>query len=106
MRMRLISVVATVVSLGLMAIGFTAEAGSNARTSGGRGVAHRDGKAVSAANVPTAVTYSVGHRAVEPTLGLDPSNTIFYAAADTSGTANLVPTTDIMRSDNGGKTWE
>ena len=75
------------------------------RATGGKAVAHRDGKAVNASNAPIAVTYSIGTHALEPTLGIDKDGDIFYAAA---GFDNAVgePWTLVMHSKDEGKTWK
>lgn len=93
--------------LSLLLLVASAQAGdpSSSRRSGGRAVAHQDGRPVSAGSVPTAVTYSVGGHALEPTLGVDPKGRIFYAAAGFDSIRNL-PGTQIMRSADGGKTWK
>ena len=88
----------------LVTAALTAQAANNARPSGGRGVAHRDGKAVAAPSIPTAKTFSVGGHALEPTLGLDDEGSIFYAAAGFNQ-YGLAGTT-ILRSDNGGENWK
>lgn len=89
---------ALVSSLGVQAKG-------SDRKSGGRAVAHRDGRFVSASRAPIAQTYSVGNHALEPTLGVDPGGDLFYAAAGFDGPAGL-SATEIMRSTDRGKTWE
>ena len=83
--------------------GFGAEAKSTVRPTGGSAVAHRDGKAVAAGRVPVAKTNSITYKALEPTLGLTPGGDIFVAAAAYAQTG--VPTTEIMRSTDGGRTW-
>ena len=81
-----------------------AQAGKNSRPSGGRAVAHRDGKAVPAGSVPNAQTFSVGGHALEPTLGLDDEGKIYYAAAGFNQ-FGLAGTT-VLRSDNEGENWK
>lgn len=71
---------------------------------GGRTVAHyAGGKAIRTPAItrraPNAEVLTVGHTALEPTLGQTKDGTIFYAAADTRRN-------DVMRSKDGGKTWE
>ena len=89
-----------------------ADAKGSARPNGGRAVAHRDGRAVNVAHQARAETFSIGDHALEPTLGIDPGGTIYYAAADFNNQFdqfdNVVdaPGTEILRSDNGGKNWE
>lgn len=97
-------VVAVLSSLSLVG-SLGADAKNTARRSGGKAVAHRDGRAVKAANAPAAVTTSVGVNALEPTLGVDPGGDIFYAAAGYEGGVGGLPGTKIMRSTNGAKTW-
>ncbi|MGH2757112.1 MAG: sialidase family protein [Actinomycetota bacterium] len=89
----------------LIAVGIGAEAKSFARPSGGKAVAHRDGRAVAAGDVPVAETFSVGGHALEPTLGIDPGGDIFYAAAGFDSIANE-PGTQILRSTDGAETWK
>lgn len=100
----LVALIATALSAVLVGAGLNAQAGKNSRPSGGRAVAHRDGKQVSAPNAPMAQTFSVGGRALEPTLGLDDNGKIYYAAAGFNqfGLAG----TSILRSDNGGESWK
>ena len=77
------------------------------RPSGGRAVTHADGKKVAAPGPALAETFSVGGHALEPTLGITPAGEIFYAAAgfDTDAVVTELPGTQILRSDNGGRTW-
>lgn len=93
---------------GLAAVMFvatiSAQADSSARKSGGRAVAHRDGRSAGGASAPVAKTYSLGMTALEPTLGLTPSGTIFYAAAGFNNVG--LAGTHVMRSEDGGKSWE
>ncbi|MGH2755075.1 MAG: sialidase family protein [Actinomycetota bacterium] len=88
----------------LMTIGLTAQADSNARPSG-KGIVHRNGKAVGSKARPVAETYSVGGHALEPTLGVDPGGDIFYAAAGFDSIGGQAGT-QILQSTDGGKTWE
>ena len=97
--------IAVVVSLALTALGLGVDAKSSARASGGKGVAHANGKVVAAGKLPVAKTFSVGHHALEPTLGTDHKGHIFYAAAGFD-IANRLATTEIMKSANGGETWK
>lgn len=99
-----LSILAVVGSLG-------AEAKSTTRTPG-PSLVYRDGKKV-AGDAPTIQTYSIGDHALEPTLGVTPGGTIFFAAgdfdnpyADQADRAVDTPMTDILRSTDGGKTWE
>ena len=50
-------------------------------------------------------THDVGHDAAEPTLGVDPKGAIFYAAAAFDG-INGEPKTTVLRSTDGGLTWQ
>lgn len=84
---------------------YSAHAEQTERPSGGRAVASRNGKAASAGRVPMARTYSVGMHALEPTLGMTPGGTIFYAAAGFDSIAGQ-PGTQVLRSEDGGKSWE
>ena len=72
-------------------------------SSGGRATAHRaGGKKVSAGKTPKAQLLTVGHDALEPTLGVTKEKTLFFAAAGRivgEGTA-------IMKSLDGGRSWE
>ena len=88
-----------------------AEAKSTVRPSG-PGIVHRNDKAA-AGKAPSAITYSIGDHALEPTLGITPGGTMFYAAGDfdnpTLDPADPVvgvPMTDVLRSEDGGKTWQ
>lgn len=79
-------------------------AGGSSRKSGGRAVAHQNGKRVKAPSGPVAKTFSVGTTALEPTLGLDPAGTIYYAAAGFNNAG--LAATEVMRSKDGGKSWD
>ncbi|HWC13011.1 MAG TPA: sialidase family protein [Actinomycetota bacterium] len=95
------------VVLAALSLTLGVEAKSTARPTGGKAVAHRDGKAVKrGGRIPVAVTNSITYPALEPTLGLTPSGDIYVAAAKYRpyGFA-AVPTTEIMHSADGGKTW-
>ena len=96
--------VAGALTVTMAAFSLNASAAKNDRPSGGRAIAHRDGKAVQAGSVPTAKTFSVGGRALEPTLGLDENGNIFYAAAGFNQ-FGLAGTT-VLRSENGGENWK
>ena len=85
--------------------GLSAQAAESSRPSGGKAVAHRDGKAAGATKA-RAETFSLGHHALEPTLGIDPGGDIFYAAAGFDQAGGRLPVTDIMRSADSGKSWE
>ena len=96
-----------VVVIAALSLTLGVEAKSTERATGGKAVAHRDGKAVKApGRVPFAATNSITYEALEPTLGLTPSGDIFVAAAKYNpyGVA-AVPTTEIMKSEDGGNTW-
>lgn len=80
------------------------QADTSARRSGGKAVAHKGGRVVNAASAPTAKTYSLGVHALEPTLGLDPSGAVYYAAAGFNNVG--LAGTQVMRSDDKGKSWE
>ena len=101
---RALALIATALSVALVGAGISAQAGKSSRPSGGRAIAHRDGKVVSSRSVPVAQTFSVGGRALEPTLGVDDQGKIFYAAAGFNQ-FGLAGTT-ILRSDNGGEGWK
>ncbi len=103
-RKHVLALIAGAIAIAVVAGGLGAQAGSSVRRSGGRAVAHRDGKALRTANVPTAQTFSVGGHALEPTLGLDESGNIFYAAAGFNR-FGLAGTT-VLRSDDGGRNWK
>lgn len=68
---------------------------------GGKATAHRDGKKISAGQIPSARLYDVGADALEPTIGIDKDKNLYFAAAGaiTSGTL-------IMKSSDGGASWE
>lgn len=60
-------------------------------------------------NVPVFQARDVGFRAAEPTLGVNKQGTAFYAAGDFDGTIQvplLSAHTRIMRSRDGGLTWQ
>jgi hypothetical protein len=82
------------------------QAKSTARVSGGKGVAHSNGKPVKAGPVPTAQTYALNHHALEPTIDADKKGTLFYAAAGFEQARGALAITDVMRSKDGGKTWD
>lgn len=88
--------------LGVAAL--SVQAAKSSRKSGGRAVAHSAGRVVKASSAPQVKTYSVGTTALEPTLGLDPAGTVYYAAAGFNNVG--LASTEILRSKNGGKTWE
>ena len=52
------------------------------------------------------VMFPVGREAAEPTLGVDRDGTAFYAAATFDAFAPVLPRTEVMRSHDGGATWE
>lgn len=101
---------ASVLVIGLLGLAMLGSLGAEAKTlsrpSGGKGVAHRDGRTVAAGPIPTAVTYALGHHALEPTLGIAPGGDIFYAAAGFDTPGGALAYTDIMRSESGGANWE
>lgn len=103
-KTRVLGLIAAALSVVFVIAGINAQAGNSTRPSGGRGIAHRDGKPVAAGAIPTAQTFSVGGHALEPTLGLDDQGKIFYAAAGFNR-FGLAGTT-ILRSDNGGQNWK
>ncbi len=94
-----------VVALVPLLVGLNADAKGSDRASGGKAVAHRNGKATRLAKLPTAKTYSIGMHALEPTLGIDPSGSVYFAAAGFDGPAGL-SATQILRSDDEAKSWE
>ncbi|HVM44421.1 MAG TPA: sialidase family protein [Candidatus Thermoplasmatota archaeon] len=83
-----------------------------ATLAGADAIVHRAGDAAGAtlAQGVSAVSRLIGHDAVEPTLGITSDGTIFYAAAtfqnDVAGAPVPLPRTDILRSKDGGLTWE
>ena len=103
-KKRALVAIAGALSVVLVTAVLNASAVNNVRPSGGRGIAHRDGKQVSAGSIPTMKTFSVGGHALEPTLGLDNDGKIFYAAAGFSDVG--LAGTSILRSDNGGENWK
>jgi len=52
------------------------------------------------------VSFELGHDAVEPTLGITSDGTILYAAAKFTDDPVENPVTDILRSTDGGQSWE
>jgi hypothetical protein len=52
------------------------------------------------------VIHQVGREAAEPTLGVNKDGTAFYAAATFDGAAQILPRTLVMRSRDGGVTWQ
>lgn len=99
-----ITAVAGLAAVGIIA-SLTAEASSSARRSGGKAVAHRNGKAVKAGRTPVAKTFSIGGHALEPTLGHAPNGEMFYAAAGFDSIGGQ-PGTQVLRSSDGGRTWD
>jgi hypothetical protein len=72
-----------------------------------RVVAHRaGGRAVAAPRLPSVVTRPVGHDAAEPTLGVARNGHVFYAAAEIITGSNPVPSIDVLRTTDDGKTWD
>jgi hypothetical protein len=51
-------------------------------------------------------TTNVGRNAAEPTIGVNESGTAFYAAGDFDSVIAGLARTEVMRSKDGGKTWE
>ena len=95
-------VVAALVALTVLA-SLGADAASSARPTRGKAIAHRDGKPATASRLPTAQTFSIGGKAIEPTLGLTPGGDIFYAAAG-FGRGGLAGT-QVLTSQDAGRTW-
>ena len=94
---------------GTVISGFGAEAKTTVRPTGGKAVAHRNGKSAPApARVPTAKASGLNHQAGEPTLGHTPGGDIFVAtgAFQWYGAAGAGMTPDILKSSDKGKTWE
>ena len=88
--------------------GSIASAGPLATAGAGRhAVAHHAGGKVikHAKHLPTPVVYDTGFSAAEPTIGFTADGTMFYAAAnlDSEPTPNSI---EIIRSKDGGRTWE
>lgn len=52
------------------------------------------------------ISLAIGHDAVEPTLGFTSDGTMFYAAAMFTDDPVENPVTDILRSTDGGLTWQ
>lgn len=109
-RRKVAGLIAVLAALSLLG-SLGAEAKSTTRSSG-PGVVSRDGKKV-AGDAPKAQTFTIGDHALEPTLGITPGGTIFYAAGDFDnstfdGADRVVgvPMTDVLRSEDGGKTWD
>lgn len=89
---------------GLMGLGTPAGSGVTKRPSGGRAVAHRNERVIAVKRLPIARTYSVNRQAQEPTIGIGMNDSIFMTAAGWTGPGGT-NVTDIMRSDDGGKSW-
>ena len=53
-----------------------------------------------------SVIHHIGREAAEPTLGVDKDGNAFYAAAAFDSPALVLPRTVVMRSRDGGKSWE
>lgn len=104
---RIMTPVVAAVVLTLITAPVGVDAKGSARRSGGRAVAHVEGKPVVNLADAHAETFSVGGHALEPTLGISPAGDIYYAAAgfDFDARVTDLPGTQILRSDNGGKTW-
>lgn len=99
------AVAACVCTLVLAAFG--GEAGGAAAASppeeASRVVAHRaGGREVARPVLPSVETWSIGHAAAEPTLGVASNGDVFYAAADTARNLSV----DVMRSRDRGRSWE
>ncbi|HWG89640.1 MAG TPA: sialidase family protein [Candidatus Thermoplasmatota archaeon] len=60
---------------------------------------------LNATNV-SAVSFYIGHDAAEPTLAILADHSMFYAAATFDNAPYPFPRTDILRSLDGGLTWE
>ncbi|MDQ3957502.1 MAG: glycoside hydrolase [Actinomycetota bacterium] len=72
-----------------------------------RAVAHHaGGRALPGRSLPAVVTRPVGHEAGEPTLGVAANGDVFYAAAEMMTLDDLVPPIDVLRSDDGGRSWD
>jgi hypothetical protein len=86
---------------------FAAAARLEATGTSNRAVAHHAGGKVvkNAKHLPMPVLYDTKHGAGEPTIGFTADGTMFYAAADIDSepTPNQI---DILRSTDGGRTWE
>ncbi|HWC14802.1 MAG TPA: sialidase family protein [Actinomycetota bacterium] len=82
-----------------------AQAGGTSRATGGKVVGHRNGKVVPVSNAPKTQTNSIGGTALEPTLGLTPGGDVFYAAAGFTAARGYLAATQILRSEDGGRTW-
>ena len=91
----------------LLLLGFNATANEFARPSGGRALAHKDGKAVQTSRNAQAVTTSIGHTSMEPTIAIDNSGEIFMTAGSWSQTpgARTGGATEIVRSSDEARTW-
>lgn len=50
--------------------------------------------------------FPIGRGAAEPTVGINKNGTAFYAAATFDGAAVVLPRTLVMRSRDGGATWQ
>jgi hypothetical protein len=94
-------------------VGADLAAGDTLATTGA--LVHRVGElSGTATSAVEAVMRLVGHDAGEPTLAIAEDGTMFYAAAtfdnlcvpDNPAAATCLPRTDILRSQDGGKTWE
>src|SRR5687767_14485124 len=87
--------------------GLSATADEFSRPSGGRAVVHQDGKIVRSARPAEALTSSIGHTSLEPTIAIDSGGEIFMTAGSWSDTpgARTGGATEIVRSSDGGKTW-
>lgn len=103
------STAAIAVALGaaLLAPSLGAEAKQFARRSGGRALAQRDGKLVQASLRPVSKTTWIGHTSLEPTISIDPGGDIFMTAASWTQTPGVRSggATEIVRSEDGARTW-
>lgn len=81
------------------------EASQQRKPSGGPGYVHRAGRLLAGTRAPRAVTHPVGYSALEPTIGIDEQGRIFYAAA-AFDVAGALASPDVLRSLDGGRTWE
>ena len=85
-----------------VALPWASPPGNAGLASGGKAVAHAaGGKKAKAGKAPVARLYDVGHDALEPTIGIAEDKTLFFAAA-----SSTLEGTAIMRSTDGGKSWE
>lgn len=104
----LIPLLAGVVIASFGSSAFVADAKTFARRTGGAAVVHRNGKVVDAKSAAVAKTSWIGHTSLEPTIAIEPGGDIYMTAGAWSQTpgARTGGATEVVRSTDGGATWD